>query len=197
MPRHFLQADEPLTSLDGTTICDFWRWAYSDVLSNTVRSTFGEFLVGKALGCLTEPRVEWDSVDLRYAGFGIEVKTSAYCQSWFQSKPSKIIFSVRKATFWNPETGKYEGEPTRSAHCYVFCHYPEQDRAKANVLAVPSWDFYVTSIATINDCFGTRKTISLASVKRHSTHAKFDGLKRTVDTVLRIESVTPEAASGP
>ncbi len=186
MPRCFLEPHQPLPSLEGATITDFWRWAYSDVLSNGIRSTFGEFLVGKALGCLNEPRVEWDSVDLHYGGFGVEVKTSAYCQSWYHSKPSKIIFSIRKATFWNPETGKYEGEPTRSAHCYVFCHYPESDRAKANVLDVPTWDFYVAPVATINERFGPRKSISLAGVRNHATHCKFDRLKPTVDGILGV-----------
>ena len=51
-----------------------------DVQSNGNRSVFAEFMVGKALGCLDQPRVEWDSVDLHYGEFGIEVKASAACQ---------------------------------------------------------------------------------------------------------------------
>jgi hypothetical protein len=46
------------------TIGDFWSWAHSDVMSNTNRSIFAEFLVVSALGLLDTPRIEWDAVDL-------------------------------------------------------------------------------------------------------------------------------------
>jgi hypothetical protein len=35
---------------DGATIGEFWAWAYYDILTNTSREIFAEFLVGKALG---------------------------------------------------------------------------------------------------------------------------------------------------
>lgn len=186
MKSCFLQPDEPVPGLDETTIVDFWRWAYSDVLSNGNRSVFAEFMVGKALGCLDQPRIEWDSVDLHYGEFGIEVKASAACQRWFHSKPSRISFSIRKAPFWNDASGKYEGEPTRSAHCYVFCCHPEEDRTKANVLDVQSWDFYVVPVQTLNNALGHQKSVSLATVKRHGMHCKFDGLKEMVDSALGL-----------
>lgn len=77
-------------------------------------------------------------------GFGsvkIEVKSSAYCQSWCQKKPSTILFSVRKAMFLNLETGAYEGEATRSADVDVFCLHAEKDKAKADALDVSTWEF--------------------------------------------------------
>jgi hypothetical protein len=64
----------------GSPRCDvggFWSWAYSDVLSNVNRSIFAEFLVASALELTHEPRVEWDAVDLRYHGHGIEVRSAA------------------------------------------------------------------------------------------------------------------------
>lgn len=186
MSTRFLEHHEPVPGLDQTTVVDFWRWAYSDVRSNGNRSVFAEFMVGKALGCLDQPRVEWDSVDLHYGEFGIEVKASAACQRWFHSKPSRISFSIRKAPFWNDATGKYEGKPTRSAHCYVFCCHPETDRAKVNVLDVQSWDFYVVPVGTLNSALGLQKSVSLATVKKHGIHCKFDRLKATVDSALRL-----------
>ena len=184
MQIHFLEHHEKIPGLDQTTVLEFWRWAYSDVMSNGTRSVFAEFMVGKALGCLDQPRAEWDSVDLHYGEFGIEVKASAACQRWFHSKPSPILFSIRKAKFWNEATGKYEGEPTRSAHCYIFCCHPETDRAKANVLEVQSWDFYVIPVQTLNSALGHQKSVSLATVKKHAKHCKFDSLKAAVDEVL-------------
>src|ERR1035438_6718653 len=165
MPTRFLEHDQKVPGLDQTTILDFWRLG---ILRRSVQwqpICFAEFMVGKTLGCLGEPRLEWDSVDLHYGNFGIEVKASAACQRWSQSKPSSISFSIRKAIFWNEATGKYEGEATRSAHCYVFCCRPEEDRARANVLDVQSWDFYVVPVETLNSTLGKQKTISLAIVK--------------------------------
>ncbi|MFZ0368828.1 MAG: hypothetical protein WAM07_04400 [Halobacillus sp.] len=77
-----------------TTVVEFWRWVYSDLLSNTTRGILAEFLVGYALGLTHEPRVEWDKADFVYKGRLIEVKSSAYIQAWEQQKPSKIIFNI-------------------------------------------------------------------------------------------------------
>ena len=60
-----LDATDPITGLEQITVGDFWRWAYSDLLSNRNRSIFAEYIVGVALGIVDNPRVEWDSVDLR------------------------------------------------------------------------------------------------------------------------------------
>ena len=45
---------------ENTGLClrDFWSWAYSDLLDNTLRGSFSEFLVAAALGIdLSKPRV--------------------------------------------------------------------------------------------------------------------------------------------
>lgn len=178
----------------GLTVGDFWQWAYSDILTNRNRSIFAEFIVGVALGAVDKPRVEWDSADLLYRGFRIEVKSPAYCQSWHQEKPSTIKFNVCRAVIWSPATGKSEGEPVRSAHVYVFCHYPERDRAKVNVLDVPAWDFYVVSTETLNRQFREAKSMSLATVRQLGIQSKFDGLKATVDQVL---SCVPSIEASP
>jgi len=175
---------DQLPGLEGHTVGDFWRWAYSDVLSNRNRSVFAEYIVGLALGVVDKPRVEWASVDLQYGGSKIEVKSSAYCQRWFQKKPSAILFRIRKAVFFNFETGQEEGEATRSADVYVFCHYPEKDKARANVLDVPAWDFYVVSTARLDREFGEAKSLSLAAIRRVAVPCKFGGLKAAVDQVL-------------
>src|SRR5690348_8635943 len=85
----FLEPSEHVPGLKDLRVIDFWRWAYSDVLSNRNRSIFAEFVVGAALGVLSKPRTEWDSVDLYYEGSRIEVKSSADIQAWKQKRPSK------------------------------------------------------------------------------------------------------------
>jgi hypothetical protein len=180
----FLHSDDIVTGLDGRTVGDFWRWAYSDVLSNRNRSIFAEFIVGVAIGVMDKPRVEWDAVDLRYGSFKIEVKSSADCQSWHQDKPSKNIFSIRPALVWEADTGKYVGDPTRFADIYVFCHYAEHDKAKADVLDVPAWDFYVVPVEVVNATFGAAKSVSLSRVKPVAAKCKFGELRATMDAVL-------------
>jgi hypothetical protein len=182
--REFLDPKTPIDGLNGPTVTDYWRWAYSDLLSNLTRSTFAEYLVGVALGVVDKPRVEWDAVDLRYNGFKVKVKASAECQSWFQSRPSPIQFGIGKAVVWDPETGKYEGPRTRCADIYVFCHYTEKDRTKANVLDVPAWDFYVVPTEELTRGFPEAKLIRLVAVKKLAAPCKFPELRATVDGVL-------------
>jgi hypothetical protein len=188
-PR-FLEMHEPIPGLDGRTVGDFWQWAYSDLLANTTRSVFAEYIVGIALSATDKARLEWESTDLSYGEVKIEVKASAHCQSWHQEKPSAIQFSIRKATVWNRHTGKYEGQPTRCADVYVFCLYPEKDTSKANVLDVPAWDFYVVSTVVLNREFGEAKSLSLSTVKRIGVHCKFDSLRAAVDRMSAANSAT-------
>jgi hypothetical protein len=188
MPEQFLNHTELIPGMVSYSIGDFWRWAYSDVLSNRNRSIFAEFLVGAALGVLDKPRVEWDAVDLRYGKWAIEVKSSAYCQSWAQSKPSAIQFSIRKAVFWNAQTGKYEGEPARSADLYVFCLHTEQEKSRANVLNVSSWVFYVLATDTLNRECPEVKSMSLKAVSRLANPCTWSELREAVDRVLSAGS---------
>jgi len=85
-----LRGNEAIQGLSDHRLQDFWAWGFSDMLANTTRAVFAEFLVAAALGLDDAVRVEWDAVDLRYEGKAIEVKASAYVQSWPQSQPSDI-----------------------------------------------------------------------------------------------------------
>lgn len=66
------------------TFGDYWAWAYSDILSNVNRGVFAEFLVAKKLGVDVRnyPRMVYDCADIRYGSKTIQVKSSAYVQSW-------------------------------------------------------------------------------------------------------------------
>ena len=184
LQTRFLNLDDAIRGLPNHRVADFWRWAYSDVLSNRNRAIFAEYIVGVALGAVSQPRVEWDAVDLRYGEFQIEVKSAADCQSWHQDRPSSIRFSIRKAVVWRPETGKYQGEPARPADAYVFCHYPERNKVQADVLNVPAWDFYVISTRELNARFGEAKSLSLAALKRATSRCNFSELRVAVESVL-------------
>src|SRR5882724_11008094 len=90
----------------GVSVFDFWQWSASDLLSNTTRGVFAEFIVASAVGIsLDQVRDEWGAFDLLSSeGIKIEVKSAAYIQSWFQHKVSPIMFRVPKTRAWNADT---------------------------------------------------------------------------------------------
>jgi hypothetical protein len=184
---HIVTCSTLIPGLGAHTIGDFWRWAYSDLLSNGNRSVFAEFMVGTALGCLDSPRVEWDAVDLRYGEHRIEVKASAFCQSWHQKRLSTIKFNIGKARAWDSRTGEYYGDRTRFADVYVFCLHSEKDKekAKSNVLDASTWEFYVVSTKLLNQEFGGAETMSLSSVQWLGVRCGYTELKAGVDEVLK------------
>ena len=83
-----IKTGKELLRTNGTKIAfsllDFWRWNASDLVSNTLRGRLAEFIVGSAVGMdFSAPRQEWDNYDLDTpSGIKIEVKSSAYIQSW-------------------------------------------------------------------------------------------------------------------
>ena len=71
----------------GISVSEFWSWAYSDLLNNTLRGVLAEFLVKKSFSFLPPPRkilrTDWTPYDLTSpSGRRIEVKSAAYLQSW-------------------------------------------------------------------------------------------------------------------
>ncbi|AXG97954.1 hypothetical protein DVJ83_00840 [Deinococcus wulumuqiensis] len=57
---------------------DFWRWAYSDFLSNALRGVLAEYIVAQAAGCTHRARTEWDAYDL----YGFRLNPADF---WIQS----------------------------------------------------------------------------------------------------------------
>ncbi|MUL34818.1 hypothetical protein [Gloeocapsopsis dulcis] len=79
----------------GIKLLNFWQWSSSDLLSNTLRGRLAEFLVASALGVASGTRVEWDAIDVvSPSGVKVEVKSSAYLQSW-RGRPSRITFDIQ------------------------------------------------------------------------------------------------------
>ena len=157
-------ADEPILGLDGHTMGGFWSWAYSDLHQNTIRPVLAEYIVGVLLGAKSEGRVPWDAVDLVFEGRGIEVKSSAYVQSWSETLSKRIAFDIKQTRTYDDATQRFSEEPCRSAACYVFCLWPETDRL-VSPLDATRWEFYVLSTKRIDGTLGTQKTLSLPRLR--------------------------------
>ncbi|MBI1294130.1 hypothetical protein GC175_04120 [bacterium] len=182
MQKH--RVNTPIPGLPDLTLGDFWSWAYSDLLNNRNRSIFAEFIVGVALGVIDTPRIEWDGVDLRYKGRAIEVKSSAYIQSWLQKQHSAIRFDIGPKQPWDAHTNTFQSLSYRSADCYVFCLFTPKDPTDANVLDVEKWHFYIVATSALNNLSLTQKSIGLLAVARLTSPVSYWQIQTQIDTVL-------------
>ena len=75
------------------------------------RGRLAEYIVAKALVCADGTRREWDPFDIEWDGIRVEVKSSAYIQTWAQRELSSPTFDISPTRHWCAETGEYKEEP--------------------------------------------------------------------------------------
>ena len=165
-----LTGDERLPA--GASVSDFWRWIGSDLVGNTTRGLFAEYLVGLAVGALTGDeadgvRDEWDTHDIETPdGITIEVKSSAYLQTWSQKEEAVPEFSIAATQGVDSASGQYSEEKKRRSDVYVFCLLNHRTKATLDPLNMEQWTFYVVSTATINRVIPKQQTIRLRPLKK-------------------------------
>lgn len=151
--------------LSNLKLLDFWQWSASDLLSNATRGILGEFIVASALGIAKGIRREWDAFDLiTENGMTIEVKTSAYVQSWYQKNYSRITFSISPSLAWDFETNAFNTDSVRQADLYVFCLLHHKDQDTIDPMDLNQWTFYVLPTKLLNEKLGNQKTLGLATL---------------------------------
>ena len=129
---------------NGPDLCllDFQKWAYSDMLNNAERGISAESIVAAALELEQGVRTNWNTYDLETPnGVRIEVKSSAYIQTWRQRKYAKIIFRVNLTTYWDSGKNKYAAECRRQADIYIFCIHKHKEQETIDPLNMDQWDF--------------------------------------------------------
>lgn len=172
-------------------IAEFWQWAYSDILRNTERGIFAEFIVKTALelgGLYTnnDIRSNFEPYDLigpnikqnssnklelsnsdTFLPCRIEVKSAAYVQAWepHPGTTPKISFSIAPAKVPN-EIGDYRPDAPRqrNSDIYVFAIYTATKKEQ-NIFDMNLWKFYVIKTSVLNQKCGEQKTISLTRLK--------------------------------
>ncbi|MEQ1815571.1 MAG: hypothetical protein ABL861_03715 [Nitrosomonas sp.] len=146
----------------------FWQWAFSDFMSNALRGVLAEYIVASAIGCTHKPRTEWDAYDLMTEdGLKIEVKSSAYLQTWQQKKHSTIRFDIGHKQAWDAQNNTSSSQAVRSANVYVFCVFAAMDKSTADPLDLTQWFFIVCPTATLTEKLGNQKSVGLASLEQH------------------------------
>lgn len=159
--------------LDGKLL-DFLSWAYSDLCDDVNKGIFAEWLVAKILGIKSPRRYLWANSDLETSnGVRIEVKASAYWQSWKALNPdgsqkdlSKVIIQpdnkirfgglVAKDTIDN---SKQEFGSLKSDY-YCFCFNTEKNYEVWNAMDISKWEFYLVAAKDIQT-----KSVSLKWLK--------------------------------
>lgn len=133
------------------TILDFWRWALGDLRMNTARSWVAEFLVALALDDPSALREEWASHDVTAAdGTRVEVKASAYLQSWVQRKPTPPSFTLTGAKeIWDPERGVYTVPDRGRVDVWVFALQTASTHDEYDALDLAQWRFWAAPNAQV------------------------------------------------
>ena len=173
--------DSPLAAVD---ILDYWSWAYSDIVGNTNRGALAEFIVARAIGSEPAVRNDWAAYDLETpSGIKVEVKSSAYLQSWHQTAVSAPSFSIRKAKEWSPETNEFGEERLRHSDVYVFCLLAYKgDKRLLDPPDLSQWEFYVVKTSEIDRIFEERASIGINQVQRLSQTYSAKNLMDAVQT---------------
>lgn len=177
--------DEPIIGTN-QTILDYWRWAHSDIVSNAERGKLAEFIVKTAVVSSAPFRTEWDAVDIISPnGTRIEVKSSAYLQSWSCKTLSKIQFDIAPKKSWDSETNTYYDTIGRNADVYVFCLFANKNPKIANPLDTSQWEFYILPTKVLNQRVPLQKSIVLSSLlKLGAVQTDYQNIQRTIERVL-------------
>lgn len=167
------------------TLYDFWTWSGSDLLSNATRGKLAEFIVATATQFdFNNIRKDWDEYDILTADrIKIEVKSSAYIQSWEQKCLSKIIFSIKK----NNDLG------CRCSDVYVFCILKHKDRQTINPLNLSQWEFYVLPTAYIDRYQRSQTQITINSLRKISFPTNYSELQKHIKVASVIQKQTLQA----
>lgn len=162
-----LNGSERFTGLDAT-VADFWRWAFSDLRDNTTRGILAEFLVARAVGDQRGLRIGWDNFDVRAPdGTAIEVKCSAFLQSWTQKRHSALRFGRLSAREFDAARNEYSVDARVRADVFVFAVQTQREPAAYDMLDISRWQFWVAGASTIREL--AAKTVGIGWVRRHAS----------------------------
>lgn len=171
----------------GHTVADYWIWAHSDLVDNTERGKLAEFIVASALNITDGISQTWDNFDLTYMGRGIEIKSAAYLQSWYQEKESSISFGIQPTFAWDAQSNARDIEQKRQADVYVFCLLAHRDKRTLNPLELEQWEFYIVPTSFLNQIVPMQKRISLGTLKNNNIKASvYSEILPTIQQLLSV-----------
>lgn len=112
-------------------------------------------------------REAWDNWDVTTAtGIKVEVKSSAYLQSWNQRKLSSIVFTGLTGRAWSADTNELAAERSLRAEVYVFALHTCGEPEEYDPLRIDQWQFRVMGAAQLAE--HGRRSVTLAFLDRHA-----------------------------
>lgn len=183
----------------GHDLLGFWRWSTSDLVSNATRGVLAEYLVACALGLEGGLRTEWDAFDLRTGdGTTVEVKSSAYLQSWHQARESAISFDIRPTLGWDATTNTSAATARRQAAVYVFALLHHRDKATVDPLDAAQWTFHVLPTAILDARLLAQQRLGLSTLLAlKPAIIGFDALAQAIASAARPECAPPSEEPAP
>ncbi|MGW7416505.1 hypothetical protein [Streptomyces sp. NPDC054863] len=182
-----LSGTEPFAGLDDTVL-DFWRFAMSDLRTNTVRGYLAEFLVARAVGASAN-RVEWDAYDvLSPDGVKIEVKAGGYVQAWSQTRASKDPrWDIPQTVPTDPSAREAHPPQTHEfqADVYVFALHGARTHDQYDALDLGQWRFHVLSRTEVMALPRGSKGHALATLRRVRDICAPVGFKTLADEICK------------
>jgi hypothetical protein len=168
------------------TIIDYWKWAFSDLIGNTERGMLAEYLVALACGIDEKVRISWGSYDMELDnGIRIEVKSSAYIQTWKQKSYSKPSFGIQKTKAWDHVENIFDEIKKRQADIYVFALLAHKKQDTINPLDTDQWEFYLLKTEVLNHYMGDFKTIGLERIKQlNAVKSNFEQLHEHILSLI-------------
>ncbi|MFN8555975.1 MAG: hypothetical protein U0531_00995 [Dehalococcoidia bacterium] len=128
------------------------------------------YLVARALAIdVSGVRDGWAAYDLRTpSGVKVEVKSAAYLQTWYQSKPSNVLFRTPRTRAWDPDTNRLDAEAKRQADVYIFAILAHMEKSTLNPCDVSQWEFYVLPTLILDERTRNQHSITLPTLTRLS-----------------------------
>jgi hypothetical protein len=164
--------------LQGASLLDFWKWAFSDLSDDDLKGIFAEWLVLKLLRIPSVRRVSWANSDIITPdGVRIEIKATSYWQSWKLldesgalrptplypiSSKTQIRFAGLKARDAVAVPNSTEPQLLKS-HVYFFAFQHEKDIERWNAMDISQWEFYALPVSAVSEL--RWKSISLPMLR--------------------------------
>lgn len=167
----------------GRTVFDFWRWAYSDVFQNITRGYIAQFIIAWLVGAdRLEPSNPFQAYDVQIPhGKRIEVKSTAWLQSWHVKKP-KPMFVIEPARTWDEKKG-FAKEKTFNADVYALCYHYWMEKQTADLFNLDQWKFWAFTQRELINILRGNKSITTERLEKTLRLKPLD-VEKMRDTLL-------------
>ena len=155
------------------TVKDFWSIFFSDLYE--IRSKVAVYLVAHKLGITSSQEFGyWSAQSICYKKKRIEIRATCGAGKAGES-------------FGDRNTVRHIDVRVRETDIYVFCLNESAMESDLELLELERWKFYVVPEWYIRSECGDKKTITREKVKRLVKETDISGLKRAVDSVIKLD----------